>query len=245
MWTGSPSTGPSTARSRCDGFTRRPHSALRNPGKRDVEVRVVDLDPVPVPGALPGPQGGAGHLHCVRRDIRLVHSAAFDTTVADKTLEHPVELEGPVQLILVPRTQCMVDRGFVAVQIEHIWVTLDDDPPAARTQQERSSAADLDFLGHPVRRSLGRDHAITAPAPRQARTRRNREIVGRLASRRQDQALGEPDRHRCGAKGTRTPNPLLAKQVRYQLRHGPAARHPPRQVPRPGKAGQDVTRRCR
>ena len=25
----------------------------------------------------------------------------------------------------------------------------------------------------------------------------------------------------CGAKGTRTPNPLLAKQVRYQLRHGP------------------------
>ena len=25
-----------------------------------------------------------------------------------------------------------------------------------------------------------------------------------------------------GAKGTRTPNPLLAKQVRYQLRHGPS-----------------------
>ena len=24
-----------------------------------------------------------------------------------------------------------------------------------------------------------------------------------------------------GAKGTRTPNPLLAKQVRYQLRHSP------------------------
>jgi hypothetical protein len=24
-----------------------------------------------------------------------------------------------------------------------------------------------------------------------------------------------------GAKGTRTPNPLLAKQVRYLLRHGP------------------------
>ena len=24
-----------------------------------------------------------------------------------------------------------------------------------------------------------------------------------------------------GGKGTRTPNPLLAKQVRYQLRHGP------------------------
>src|SRR5690606_20236775 len=24
-----------------------------------------------------------------------------------------------------------------------------------------------------------------------------------------------------GARGTRTPNPLLAKQVRYQLRHGP------------------------
>ena len=31
-----------------------------------------------------------------------------------------------------------------------------------------------------------------------------------------------------GAKGTRTPNPLLAKQVRYQLRHGPSNtnRHP-------------------
>jgi hypothetical protein len=27
---------------------------------------------------------------------------------------------------------------------------------------------------------------------------------------------------RGGAKGTRTPNPLLAKQVRYQLRHGPS-----------------------
>jgi hypothetical protein len=26
---------------------------------------------------------------------------------------------------------------------------------------------------------------------------------------------------RGGAKGTRTPNPLLAKQVRYLLRHGP------------------------
>src|SRR5690625_3926743 len=25
----------------------------------------------------------------------------------------------------------------------------------------------------------------------------------------------------CGGEGTRTPNPLLAKQVRYQLRHAP------------------------
>ena len=30
--------------------------------------------------------------------------------------------------------------------------------------------------------------------------------------------------HMSGAKGTRTPNPLLAKQVRYQLRHGPRSR---------------------
>ena len=30
-----------------------------------------------------------------------------------------------------------------------------------------------------------------------------------------------------GAKGTRTPNPLLAKQVRYQLRHGPGSRCAP------------------
>ena len=30
------------------------------------------------------------------------------------------------------------------------------------------------------------------------------------------------NKNRGGAKGTRTPNPLLAKQVRYQLRHGPA-----------------------
>ena len=30
-----------------------------------------------------------------------------------------------------------------------------------------------------------------------------------------------------GAKGTRTPNPLLAKQVRYQLRHGPSNTNPP------------------
>lgn len=28
----------------------------------------------------------------------------------------------------------------------------------------------------------------------------------------------------CGANETRTRNPLLAKQVRYQLRHGPAER---------------------
>ena len=27
-----------------------------------------------------------------------------------------------------------------------------------------------------------------------------------------------------GANGTRTRNPLLAKQVRYQLRHGPSGR---------------------
>src|SRR5699024_12773017 len=26
---------------------------------------------------------------------------------------------------------------------------------------------------------------------------------------------------KCGGKGTRTPNPLLAKQMRYQLRHAP------------------------
>ena len=35
------------------------------------------------------------------------------------------------------------------------------------------------------------------------------------------QSRGKPTLTRSGAKGTRTPNPLLAKQVRYQLRHGP------------------------
>ena len=34
-----------------------------------------------------------------------------------------------------------------------------------------------------------------------------------------------------GAKGTRTPNPLLAKQVRYQLRHGPRSLTPSKGVP--------------
>ena len=29
-----------------------------------------------------------------------------------------------------------------------------------------------------------------------------------------------------GGKGTRTPNPLLAKQVRYQLRHAPIRSNP-------------------
>jgi hypothetical protein len=40
----------------------------------------------------------------------------------------------------------------------------------------------------------------------------------------------KPALTRGGAKGTRTPNPLLAKQVRYQLRHGPGwpRPHPPR-----------------
>ena len=62
-----------------------------------------------------------------------------------------------------------------------------------------------------------------------------------------------------GAKGTRTPNPLLAKQVRYQLRHGPRSgtgpglgsglclRAAPGQRPGPGQArarewGADVVR---
>ena len=44
---------------------------------------------------------------------------------------------------------------------------------------------------------------------------------------------GPPDERKgpltCGgAKGTRTPNPLLAKQVRYQLRHGPVNTEPAR-----------------
>src|SRR6478752_3916040 len=46
-----------------------------------------------------------------------------------------------------------------------------------------------------------------------------------------------------GAKGTRTPNPLLAKQVRYQLRHGPwvasHASRPGRQPTVPGAGGDD------
>ena len=42
------------------------------------------------------------------------------------------------------------------------------------------------------------------------------------------------DLTRGGAKGTRTPNPLLAKQVRYLLRHGPGS---------PGRAQQRPDRR--
>ena len=43
---------------------------------------------------------------------------------------------------------------------------------------------------------------------------------------------------RGGAKGTRTPNPLLAKQVRYQLRHGPGGRGPiPPKAARPTHDG--------
>ena len=53
-----------------------------------------------------------------------------------------------------------------------------------------------------------------------------------------------------GAKGTRTPNPLLAKQVRYQLRHGPACCRLPPEVSAPrlvvqpdvvGRLGPQVT----
>jgi hypothetical protein len=42
---------------------------------------------------------------------------------------------------------------------------------------------------------------------------------------------------RSGAKGTRTPNPLLAKQVRYLLRHGPSVTICPcgRHSRRPGR----------
>ena len=49
----------------------------------------------------------------------------------------------------------------------------------------------------------------------------------------------------CGAKGTRTPDPLTASEVRYQLRHSPEAKFnsasrmpihytPPRPLPRGG-----------
>ena len=41
-----------------------------------------------------------------------------------------------------------------------------------------------------------------------------------------------------GAKGTRTPNPLLAKQVRYHLRHGPDVRTEPA-VTRMDRTGQE------
>ena len=40
----------------------------------------------------------------------------------------------------------------------------------------------------------------------------------------------------CGAKGTRTPNPLLAKQVRYQLRHSPVRLSPRHTMLRPAAA---------
>jgi hypothetical protein len=30
-----------------------------------------------------------------------------------------------------------------------------------------------------------------------------------------------PTHHTCGAEGTRTPDPLVANEVRYQLRHSP------------------------
>ena len=45
----------------------------------------------------------------------------------------------------------------------------------------------------------------------------------------EDRSLPIKNRHMhrkgsCGANGTRTRNPLLAKQVRYQLRHGPLGR---------------------
>src|SRR4029079_1344956 len=46
-----------------------------------------------------------------------------------------------------------------------------------------------------------------------------------------------PRRPSSGAKGTRTPNPLLAKQVRYQLRHGPWV-----PTPRPARRSADGPR---
>src|SRR3954454_12888842 len=45
-----------------------------------------------------------------------------------------------------------------------------------------------------------------------------------------------------GAKGTRTPNPLLAKQVRYQLRHGPGCAGPCPQTPTSARARDVVGR---
>ena len=55
---------------------------------------------------------------------------------------------------------------------------------------------------------------------------------------------GPPDERKgpltCGgAKGTRTPNPLLAKQVRYQLRHGPL-RHPTPAAPSETRRGGGI-----
>ena len=56
---------------------------------------------------------------------------------------------------------------------------------------------------------------------------------------------GPPDERKgpltCGgAKGTRTPNPLLAKQVRYQLRHGPGYADPRARGER-AASGSDVS----
>ncbi len=42
-----------------------------------------------------------------------------------------------------------------------------------------------------------------------------------LRGRGSTEGVAHPLGRLGGAKGTRTPNPLLAKQVRYQLRHGP------------------------
>ena len=47
---------------------------------------------------------------------------------------------------------------------------------------------------------------------------------------------------RGGANGTRTRNPLLAKQVRYQLRHGPVSRAPSPRAARPTHDGTPVHR---
>ena len=77
-------------------------------------------------------------------------------------------------------------------------------------------AAQQDALTE-IRRWLGQ-HSVTRVGPRDAR-----EIV-----HAENMQLGQRFRWQgfepCawgGPKGTRTPNPLLAKQVRYQLRHGP------------------------
>ena len=61
---------------------------------------------------------------------------------------------------------------------------------------------------------------LTRPVPEQS---------GEPNTRKDPAGLGDPSPTGPfpfgGGKGTRTPNPLLAKQVRYQLRHAPVSEY--------------------
>jgi Phage integrase family len=94
-----------------------------------------------------------------------------------------------------------------------VGVTRRPGPGAAGTPRRRSAGAGVVLQFCPTRSTTSRRKSITED--RTGNAENPSDQPGRLKRR---------GSLRCGAKGTRTPDPLTASEVRYQLRHSPEAK---------------------